>query len=401
MLSSPGRSSPSSSLSSNSISSLLSQDSQSLSRTLSSLTTPVPESNPLDGGILMEEPYNTEAYNLPKVPSPRRFLDLTYRASLPNLQPVQDSPADLLAQFDTNKVATKGTLQRMKMKSRAELQADLGLTGSESEGDLEVMTDTEKLLNSLSESFDMKMRLLLDPHYQSGTNLTGEAQSQSAAARMFAENLSLDRVDNDVIAYTGINKKKIDEAKNMLHQAKVSKKVELKSGGRVDKNIERKIRGPGPESGVLKQVNTKRQLDRSNSLTKQEKTELNLKAQEKENSVSFLKDQFEKMGQDENMQPHLHQKSKTDMTKLRKKLSECKNRRIQRRHTVGGTKDFSESVVSLLVRGVSVWDRLAPIISDAEVTETQQPGDNEEERRLSLQFEEERRLSLPTVESSV
>ena len=117
--------------------------------------------------------------------------------------------------------------------------------------------------------------------------------------------------------------------------------------------------------------------------------------------MSFLKDQFEKMGQDENMQPHLHQKSKTDMTKLRKKLSECKNRRIQRRHTVGGTKDFSESVVSLLVRGVSVWDRLAPIISDAEVTETQQPGDNEEERRLSLQFEEERRLSLPTVESSV
>ena len=87
--------------------------------------------------------------------------------------------------------------------------------------------------------------------------------------------------------------------------------------------------------------------------------------------------------------------SKSDITKLRKKLSECKNKRIQRRHTVGGTKDFSENVVSLLVRGVSVWDRLAPIISDDNKVE------NDDERRLSLQFEEERRLSLPTVESSV
>jgi len=148
---------------------------------------------------------------------------------------------------------------------------------------------------------------------------------------------------------------------------------------------------------LLRQVNTKRQLDRSNSLTKQEKTELNLRAQEKENSVSFLKNQFEKMTQDENKQPasnHQQSRSKTDITKLRKKLSDCKNKRVQRRHTVGGTKDFSESVVCLLVRGVSAWDRLAPIpiISD---------DNNDEERRLSLQFEEERTLSLPTVESSV
>merc|ERR1719384_1444062 len=92
-----------------SISSLLSHGQEaaesnlSLSRTLSSLTTPVPESNPLDGGILVEEPYNTEAYNLPSLPSQRRFVDLTYRASLPNLQPVEDSActaADLLSKFD-------------------------------------------------------------------------------------------------------------------------------------------------------------------------------------------------------------------------------------------------------------------------------------------------------------
>merc|ERR1712029_757881 len=79
-----------------------------------------------------------------------------------------------------------------------------------------------------------------------------------------------------------------------------------------------------------------------------------------------------------------------DVTKLRKKLSDCNNRRIKRRHTVGGTKDFSENVVSLIVRGVSAWDRLAPIFLDQVC----------EERRLSLQLEEERRYSLPPVESS-
>ena len=335
----------------------------------------------------MEEPYNTEAYNLPKVPSQRRFLDLTYRASLPNLQPVQDSPADLLAQFDTNKVATKGTLQRMKMKGRAELQADLslGLTGSESEGDLEVMTDTEKLLNSLSESFDMKMRLLLDPHYQSGANIAGDSPAHN---RMM--------LDTEMIQYSGINKKKIDEAKNMIQQAKSAKKVELKRSPRVDKTGGRS--GRGPELGVLRQVNSRRQLGRSNSLTKQEKTQLNLKAKavEKENTVAFLKNQFEKLGHNSENISKQKLDTMVSVTKLRKKLSECKNRRIQRRHTVGGTKDFSESVVSLLVRGVSAWDRLAPItiISDTNL-------DVEEERRLSLQFEEERRLSLPTVESSV
>lgn len=374
-----------------SISSLLSGghgSPDSLSRTLSSLTTPVPDPSPLDGGILVEEPYSTEAYNFPSLPAQRRFVDLAYRASLPNLQPEE---GDSLSQFDTKKVASKGTLQRMKVRARPELHTSLGFENNSSEPDLD-QSDTDKLLSNLTESFDMKMRLLLDPHYQSGANIAqGENSHESASKRLFAENINLEDVNNDVIACSRINKKKIDEAKNMLQQAKVG----LKRGGRVDKNIERKSRGS--ESGVLRQVNSKRQLDRSNSLTKQEKTELNLRAQEKENSVSFLKNQFERMSQDENIQPatnHQQSRSKTDMTKLRKKLSECKNKRIQRRHTVGGTKDFSESVVCLLVRGVSAWDRLAPIpiISD---------DSNDEERRLSLQFEEERTLSLPTVESSV
>merc|ERR1719228_1764919 len=72
------------SLRTGSISSLLSSG-QDTSLPLSSLTTPVPDSNPLDGGILMEEPYSTEAYDSP-LGSQRRFLHLTYRNSLPNLQ---------------------------------------------------------------------------------------------------------------------------------------------------------------------------------------------------------------------------------------------------------------------------------------------------------------------------
>merc|ERR1712079_524464 len=115
----------------------------------------------------------------------RRFVDLTYRTSLPNLQPVDEN----LQQFDTKKVASRGTLQRMKAKARPDLHSSLGLDNS-SDGEMD-QSETEQLLSTLTESFDMKMRLLLDPHYQSGTNLTGEAQSQSAAARMFAENLSL------------------------------------------------------------------------------------------------------------------------------------------------------------------------------------------------------------------
>ena len=199
-------------------------------------------------------------------------------------------------------------------------------------------------------------------------------------------------MDSEMIQYSGINKKKIDEAKNMIQQAKSAKKVELKRSPRVDKTVGR------TELGVLRQVNSRRQLGRSNSLTKQEKTQLNLKAKavEKENTVAFLKNQFEKLGHNSENISKQKMDTMVSVTKLRKKLSECKNRRIQRRHTVGGTKDFSESVVSLLVRGVSAWDRLAPIpiISDTNL-------DVEEERRLSLQFEEERRLSLPTVESSV
>ena len=76
----------------------------------------------------MEEPYSTEAYNTP-LGAQRRFLHLTYRTSLPNLQPDQDQVENILAGFDTKKVAAKGTLKRMKVRGRPELHMGGGVMG--------------------------------------------------------------------------------------------------------------------------------------------------------------------------------------------------------------------------------------------------------------------------------
>lgn len=401
-LQSMSTSSPSqASLKTGSISSLVSSG-HDTSLPLSSLTTPVPESNPLDGGILMEEPYSTEAYNTP-LGSQRRFLDLTYRASLPNLQPESDNVDNILAGFDTKKVAARGTLQRMKVRGRPDLQGlGLEIGGSDRQCDTvwdcsedNASPETEKMLNNLTASFDKKMRLLLDPHYQSSGSVTSSGSEGPIT-------VVVGKVDDDITSITHplaktINKKQLDEARNILQQVRSGRKVELRRSGRVDKSQEPEKRQEkrlksDPASGqyVLRQMENRKSLNRSDSLSKQEKTELNIRAKagEKENSVASLRDQFEKKILKDVIQPKGH---RIDVNKLRKKLSDCNNRRIKRRHTVGGTKDFSENVVSLIVRGVSAWDRLAPIISDQE----------SEERRLSLQLEEERRFSLPPVESSV
>ena len=100
------------SLNTGSLSSLLS----SPDPRLTSLTTPVPDSqsNPLEGGMMVEEPYHTEAYNTPGLlqhesnNAPRHFgLGLAYRTSLPNLQPASSNIADhhlYPKKFDTMKV---------------------------------------------------------------------------------------------------------------------------------------------------------------------------------------------------------------------------------------------------------------------------------------------------------
>eukprot|EP00088_Acartia_fossae_P039693 TRINITY_DN41313_c0_g1_i1.p1 TRINITY_DN41313_c0_g1~~TRINITY_DN41313_c0_g1_i1.p1 ORF type:complete len:123 (-),score=49.31 TRINITY_DN41313_c0_g1_i1:582-950(-) len=87
--------------------------------------------------------------------------------------------------------------------------------------------------------------------------------------------------------------------------------------------------------------------------------------------------------------------AKFDINKVRKKLSDSKNRRIKRRHTVGGTKDFTEYTISSLDtqdKSKSAWDRLVPVLSNQEL--------RKEVEDLMLEVEEDeekeaRRRSLP------
>ena len=84
--------------------------------------------------------------------------------------------------------------------------------------------------------------------------------------------------------------------------------------------------------------------------------------------------------------------TKFDINKVRKKLSDNKNRRIKRRHTVGGTKDFTEIVLSKMnsEKSKSSWDRLAPVISNQELI-----AERNERWNLEREDREERRLYLP------
>ena len=98
-----------------------------------SVSTTVPESKLLDGGILLEEPYSTEAYDHYS----GEDAHLAWRqgghglANIPNLiNAVIDAedtlPEETFADFDTNKVAKRGTLQRrLKTKhSKGEIVDD-------------------------------------------------------------------------------------------------------------------------------------------------------------------------------------------------------------------------------------------------------------------------------------
>merc|ERR1719509_420607 len=329
---------------------------------LTSLTTPVPDaSNPLEGGILMEEPYHTEAYNTP-LSVPRHFLNLSYRNSLPNLQPGTGlGDPELAGKFDTMKVAARGTLQRMKVKDRQE---------AEEVDQVEDTSHTEQLLNNLTASFDQKMRLLLDPNYQ--------AASTPAAP--------------------DAGRRQLEEARSGLAGVQ-GRRVELRRTGRVDRRWASRSRDADINTAVLREVNirTSRTTD---SLTKQEKTELNLKAKaEKENSkggVTALRDQFEQRALREGQIGRTS--TKPEVAKQRKKFG---GRGLRRRHTVGGTKDFSATVVDLLVRGAEAWDRLAPLVSDQKLhlrSAELLRGGEESDRRLSLPAEEQGggwRYSLP------
>ena len=265
----------------------------------------------------------------------------------------------------------------------------------------------EQLLNNLTASFDQKMRLLLDPNYQAG----GSSPTSSSSI------------------LEPSSKRQLDEARNLVQQARQHqhqqgvRKVELRRTGRVDKRYNSKGRldqGDNSPTIVLKEVNNaERVVKRSDSLSKQEKTDLNMRAKvgSKENSktgVTALRDQFEQRALRESSQQQTSSRvasnnkpeSMATSSKMKKKLADRSSRGLKRRHTVGGTKDFSSTVVELLVRGVEAWDRLAPLVASDQkllsaselVRGTGELDSDTGERRFSLPAEEQGigwRYSLP------
>ena len=251
------------------------------------------------------------------------------------------------------------------------------------------------------------MRLLLDPNYQAvGSSPTSTSSILEPSS-----------------------KRQLDEARNLVQQARQHqhqqgvRKVELRRTGRVDKRYNSKGRldqGDNSPTIVLKEVNNaERVVKRSDSLSKQEKTDLNMRAKagSKENSktgVTALRDQFEQRALRESSQQQTSSRvasnnkpeSMATSSKMKKKLADRSSRGLKRRHTVGGTKDFSSTVVELLVRGVEAWDRLAPLVASDQkllsaselVRGTGELDSDTGERRFSLPAEEQGigwRYSLP------
>jgi hypothetical protein len=68
----------------------------------------------------MEDSYPTDAYD--PYPADETLETLGFGASLPSLleSNVHNIPEEILAAFDTQKVAFKGTLQRLKPRPRGE-----------------------------------------------------------------------------------------------------------------------------------------------------------------------------------------------------------------------------------------------------------------------------------------
>jgi len=314
---------------------------------LTSVTTPVPDSNPLHGGILTEDPYPTDAYD--QFPRESSFLSSYRTPPIPSLLDEQAS-SSLQPSFNVSKVAKCGTLQRLKIRPRQETEDS---TDTETEG----ASHEQDVIRELTVSFNHNMRLLL------GTDYRGDQHEE---------------------AYVEPGtKKELDDVKNAFLRDRANKKGELSD--------------PEPRKSVLRQVNSRKPVKRTDSLTKKEKTEINLKTKEgeKENKVLKLRERFEpSLSRTKPTQSNQRGSNGTafDIIKERKKLSDNENRKIKRRHTVGGTKDFTENLLSKMIeeRSKSSWDRLAPLASSQGLN-----VQRKENCKVDREDREERRLSLP------
>ena len=235
----------------------------------------------------------------------------------------------------------------------------------------------DSLLVQLSSSFDQKMRILLDPEYH--------CEDQDNAGLLEGKNV-----------FEGGTKRALDNVKNSLLRDKVNKKVELRRGAPVHRSHEPDSRR-SPCERVLRPSNKARPLKRSDSLSKKEKTEMNLSLQTmevtKENTVMKLKEYFEE-GPHTPITTRSRNSNATisntlENNKYRKKLVDKRNNRIKRRHTVGGTKDFSVNISSDMTdndNSKSYSERSVQIISCP--------------HERSIEGIDERRFSLPDCQDN-
>merc|ERR1712106_1191212 len=158
--------------------------------------------------------------------------------------------------------------------------------------------------------------------------------------------------------------------------------------GRVKKQISDQWLPQSQPHQVIKPVK------RSDSLTKQEKTKLNLlKSRGRENSVASLRERFEQQAMSRDQVTVTQKFNKVESNKINRKLNGSNKKRIKRRHTVGGTKDLSSNPP---LKENQSWDRLAPLKNREELSHGH-GSINLEVRRSSFPDEEPNtwRHSLP------
>jgi len=345
----------------------------------------------LAGGILFQDDsYPVHAYN-DRVQAQDRFLNLTYRTpnviktperllranaavalarghpggpqqlvhhahhgphaltrglSLGELSPRH--PGLELKEFDTKKIATHGTLKRLKL---VKSPTDTQLFVPNQVLLPHIDPSSESMLTSLTADFDEKMKLLLDPNYSGGSDTSSVQSTPSKYAKYAVRRVSeqprplsrghLQSDQTDLQGGThpnaGIPSKTNrsislgEDSQNVCSEKQLSilneqqqrnnKKSELKRGRLVDKNHPPK-RANGEDDGA----------EASDSQNEEGKE--NKRVENFENSPNSNLDQ-----QFNNCAQTLSSATAPESNRTQGKL---RNRRLRRRHTVGGTKDFAD-----------------------------------------------------------
>lgn len=197
---------------------------------------------------------------------------------------------------------------------------------------------SDHALTSITETFDEKLKLLLDPHYHADSSSVQSTPVKSKYRKTSEQIQQTNDGETTPTSKTTTSdpkRRSISLGGSTLESAPGSaKKSELKRGRLVDKNKEPTLRSSS-------------NLKRNDSLTKREKQFANVnlrrKKEEKENrnvrksenrtsTIILLHGDERLVGG--------HRPDPLATGKLQKTLTN--QRRIKRRHTVGGTKDFGD-----------------------------------------------------------